>query len=86
MKLDRAAVDRLLNLDDGTLKKTISALISAAGLDSNAASEVTGDLNAIRNVLSRVSDSDISNMTKVLGEERTAAMLEKLGKDANERQ
>lgn len=80
MKIDRTLLDRLLSLDDQTLARTITALASAAGVDQSAARAAVSDLRLVRASLSNATDSDISKAIDMLGEERTRALLNALGK------
>ena len=80
MKIDRTLLDRLLSLDDQTLARTITALASAAGVDQIAARAAVSDLRLVRASLSNATDSDISKAIDMLGEERTRALLNALGK------
>lgn len=80
MKIDRTLLDRLLSLDDQTLARTITALASATGVDQSAARAAVSDLRLVRASLSNATDSDISKAIDMLGEERTRALLNALGK------
>lgn len=80
MKIDRTLLDRLLSLDDQTLARTITALAAAAGVDQSAARAAVSDLRLVRASLSNATDSDISKAIDMLGEERTRALLNALGK------
>lgn len=80
MKIDRTLLDRLLSLDDQTLARTITALASAAGVDQSAARAAVSDLRLVRASLSNATNSDISKAIDMLGEERTRALLNALGK------
>lgn len=79
MQLDKTMLDRLLALDDITLAKTINALANAAGIDKRAAESAVQNLRLVRASLSNATDADLKNAAAMLGEERTAAMLEQLG-------
>ncbi len=83
MKIDRSALEKLMGLDDKTLIDTINSLADAAGLDKKTVLGVTGNLDALRQGLSKVSDKDISSAVNMLGEERTAEVLNKIKEGGN---
>lgn len=83
MQIDKKALERLLALDDATLKKTISALASSAGIDPRSVESVTGDLGKIRSGLSKVSERDIASAVNMLGDERTSELMKKIKSDQN---
>lgn len=83
MQIDKKALERLLSLDDETLKKTISALAASAGLGQKAVESVTADLGKVRTSLSKASDADIASAVNMLGNERTAEIMKKLKSDQN---
>lgn len=78
MKPDKASVDRLLSLDDSTLEKTIAQIAAAAGLDKNSVRAVTGNLGALREGISKLSESDLDAALKMLGKDRASVVAEKL--------
>ena len=84
MKLDKTALDRILSLDDETLKKTISALAAKAGIDEKAASAAASNIRLVRQSLSNATDSDIEKAMSMLGKDKAAAISEELGGCGNE--
>lgn len=78
MQLDKTTLDRLLSLDDVTLAKTITALAAATGIDPRAAQAAVSNLRLVRAGLSNATDADIKRAASMIGEQRIAAMMEKL--------
>jgi len=74
MKLDKTALDRILSLDDDTLKKTIIGLASKAGIDEKAAESAASNIRLVRQSLSNATDSDIEKAMSMLGKERANAI------------
>ncbi len=83
MKIDKSALDKLMSLDDKALADTISSLANAAGLDPKTVHKVTGNLDALRQSISKVSEKDISSAVSMLGEERTADVINKIKGNGN---
>ena len=83
MKIDKSALDKLLGFDDKTLINAINTLADTVGLDKNTVRSITGNLDTLRQGLSNVSDKDISSAVNMLGEERTAEVINKLKGNGN---
>lgn len=81
MQLDKTALDRLLSLDDVTLKKTIASLADAAGIDKRAAQAAMSNLRLVRASLSNATDADIARAAELIGKDRIASMLENSDKN-----
>ncbi len=83
MKPDKTSIDRLLALDDAALEKAVISIASAAGLDSNGIRAVTGNLEALREGITKMTDSEINAALSLLGNKRASAVLEKLKGENN---
>ena len=83
MKPDKASVDRLLSLDDSTLERTGESIAAAAGRDNNSIRAVTGNLGALREGISKMTESDINAALKMLGKDRISAAADILKDDAD---
>ncbi len=83
MQLDKTALDRLLSLDDETLKKTITSLAAAAGIDPRAAQSAVSNLRLVRASLSNATDADIARAANMIGKEKVESMMENLNKSEN---
>lgn len=79
MKLDKTALDRLLSLDDATLKKTIASLAKAAGINEDAANAAASNLRLVRQSLSNATDADIEKAMGMIGADRAEAIKNSLG-------
>lgn len=75
MQIDKTTLDRLLSLDDATLAKTINMLASAAGIPPEATGSAIKNLRIVRASLSNATNEDIQKAMGMLGEERTAALM-----------
>ncbi len=79
MKLDKTALDRILSLDDETLKKTIMTLAGKAGIDQKTAESAASNLRLVRQSLSNATDSDIDKAMSMLGKDRSDAVAKVIG-------
>ncbi len=79
MQIDKTMLDRLLSLDDVTLSRMISALAAATGIEKSAADAAVNNLRLVRASLSNATDADIEKVVSMLGEDRSAELLKKLG-------
>ncbi len=85
MQIDKTTLDRLLSLDDVTLAKVISMLSAAAGIPTEASNSAIKNLRIVRASLSNATNEDIQKAVSLLGEERTAALMNLLGGQKNDR-
>lgn len=66
MKLDRKALDRLLNLNDSQLKGVIESIAAESGLDLSSFGISSRDIESIRKALSAATDEDITRAAEEL--------------------
>lgn len=62
MQLDKAALDRMLRLDDSQLRLLIAQLAAGAGIASNSLQVSDADLAALRRALSSASPEALSQL------------------------
>jgi len=79
MKLDKTALDRLLSLDDESLKRTIESLAKAVGINGSAADAAASNLRLVRQSLSNATDADIEKALSMRGKDRADAINKTLG-------
>ncbi|MGN1047539.1 MAG: hypothetical protein ACI4QZ_02915 [Eubacteriales bacterium] len=66
MKLDRKALDRILKMDDNSLKMIVETLGAEAGLDLGAFNISSQDVASIRRALAEADEEDIENAARQL--------------------
>lgn len=66
MKLDRKALDRILKMDDNSLKMIVEALGAEAGLDLGDFNISSQDVASIRRALAEADETDIENAARQL--------------------
>lgn len=67
MQIDRAAVEKLLSLNDFQLKLVIRRLLKENGIDAHDLNIDTGNIAAIRQMLEGATDEDIQRFAEMLG-------------------
>ncbi|MEE0970604.1 MAG: hypothetical protein U0M06_14650 [Clostridia bacterium] len=68
MKLDKKSLDRLLGLNDESLKGVIRSIAAETGLDLSSFGISDGDIASIRRALSSATDADIKKAAEQLEE------------------
>lgn len=66
MKLDRRALDRLLQMNDAQLRAFVDKLASEYGLDLSTLSVREGDMEGLRRALRMASDEQLLDLTRNL--------------------
>lgn len=84
MQIDKTTLDRLLSLDDATLAKTINMLSAAAGIPAEATNSAIKNLRIVRASLSNATNEDIQKAMGMLGEERTATLMNILNRQKSD--
>ena len=64
MQIDRAALERLLSLNDRQLKSIITRLATESGIDPHEFNIDLADVASIRSALSCASDDDLRRITE----------------------
>lgn len=70
MKLDRRALDRLLQMNDAQLRTFVDKLAGEYGLDLSALSVREGDMEGLRRALRMASDEQLLDLTRNLRRRR----------------
>ena len=70
MQLDRAALEKLLNMNDAQLKYVITKLATEAGLDLSSFNISANDINSVRRALSGATDEDIARAAEQMRQRR----------------
>lgn len=68
MKLDRNALEKLLNLNDSQLKNLMETIALESGIDLSKFNISTQDISSIRSALSNATDRDIEMAEKQISE------------------
>lgn len=67
MQFDRKSVDRMLNMEDDSLRQLIAGLARDAGIDPAALKISPADLTALRRAFGSMSDEELRRMAGQLG-------------------
>ncbi|MBE6575007.1 MAG: hypothetical protein E7654_01885 [Ruminococcaceae bacterium] len=62
MQFDRKSVDRMLNMEDDSLRQLIAGLARDAGIDPAALKVSAADLAALRRAVGSMSDEELRRM------------------------
>ena len=68
MQFDRKSVDRILNMDDDSLRQLIAGLARNAGIDPAALKIGTADLASLRRAFGTMSDEELRRLTGQTGQ------------------
>ena len=74
--IDKKELDKINNISDDELRKSISQVAQSAGLDSNTIGQMLSDIGAIRKTVSTVSQNDIDAIVRNLGEENVGKIAD----------
>lgn len=67
MQIDRAAVNKLLSLNDFQLRIVIKRLLRENGIDAESLNIDTRNITAIRRALENATEDDIKRFSEMLG-------------------
>ena len=81
MELDRNLVDRITELDDVTLNKSIGKVAESMGIDASLAQMYLGDMSKIREAVKNLTQEDLNQITQTLGQENTQKLVENIRKE-----
>lgn len=70
MQFDRKSVDRMLNMEDDSLRQLIAGLARDAGLSPDALKVSPADLAALRRAFGSMSDEELRRMAQQFGEQK----------------
>lgn len=68
MQFDRKSVDRMLNMEDDSLRQLIAGLARDAGIDPAALKIGPADLAALRRAFGAMSDEELHRLAGQLGQ------------------
>lgn len=68
MQFDRKSVDRMLNMEDDSLRQLIAGLARDAGIDPAALKIGSADLAALRRAFGAMSDEELRRLAGQLGQ------------------
>ena len=70
MQIDRAALNKLLNLNDRQLRLIVSRLANESGIDPAEFNINTKDIESIRRALSSATDADLQRIAEMYAQNR----------------
>lgn len=74
--IDKKELDKIKNISDDELRKSIAQVAQSAGLDSNTIGQMLSDIGAIRKTVSTVSQNDIDAIVRNIGEENVGKIAD----------
>ncbi|MCQ2433208.1 MAG: hypothetical protein MJ175_11450 [Clostridia bacterium] len=75
---DQKAIDKVLNLDDEQLRKTISVLAGISGMNEKQAARLTKNTEMIRRKLAGMTEDDLRRMIAGIDTEKLKLAAEQL--------
>lgn len=84
MNVDRGSIDRILALDDKTLRELAQSIAQASGAQGKRAQKLVNDVGFLREKLARLSVRDAQRLVEAAGEEKSgeiARLLRERGVD-----
>ncbi|MBR0231282.1 MAG: hypothetical protein IJQ53_03550 [Clostridia bacterium] len=72
MNVDRGSIDRILALDDETLRSLAQSIAQASGADGRRARKLANDVGFLREKLARLTPEDARRLVEAAGEEKSA--------------
>lgn len=85
MKNRESLRNKLLNTDDETLKRMLSALAAASGMDEARKNAMLTDLPRLRRLLTETSDEQLSALLSSMGTGSLAEALKRMNNNKNNR-
>ena len=84
MNIDRGSIERILALDDESLKRLAESIALASGAGEKRTRKFTGDVNGLRAALARLTPRDAQRLVEAAGREKSeeiARLLRERGVD-----
>ena len=85
MKNRESLRTKLQNTDDETLKRMLSALAAASGMDEARKNAMLSDIPRLRSLLTETTDEQLSSLVSSMGTEGLAEALKKMNNGKNNR-
>lgn len=85
MKNRESLRTKLQNTDDETLKRMLSALAAASGMDEARKNAMLSDIPRLRRLLTESTDEQLSSLVSSMGTEGLAEALKKMNNGKNNR-
>ena len=80
MQIDKNKLHSLANLDDETLKKTITQTAAQCGADTRKVSASLSDMGRLRATMMSLSEKDIEKILRAVGPENAQIIAENIKK------
>lgn len=84
MNVDRGSIDRILALDDKTLRELAQSIAQVSGAQGRRTQKLVNDVGFLREKLARISVRDAQRLVEAAGEEKSgeiARLLRERGVD-----
>ena len=78
MQIDKEKLNKYLNLSDEEFKQKISDAAKASGLENNKVNHILRDTKNIKKMIGNMTESDLQNAIKAMGDEKIAQMIQNL--------
>lgn len=78
MNIDRNSIDRILAMDDDSLKRLALEIADAAGADRRRAEKLTANLDRVRAMISGMTPQEIEKLTSSIDREKSREIAEAL--------
>ena len=78
MNIDRGSIDRLLALDDASLRQLAESIARASGADGRRARRLVNDVDFLREKLRSLTPRDAQRLVEAAGAEKSAEIAELL--------
>lgn len=79
--INKENIDKFLLLSDEEIRKRISGAASAGNISQEKLKGALSDTNRVKEVISKMSPSDIERFIRIIGRENAEKMAEKLRED-----
>ena len=75
---DKENLEKFLNLSDSEIKNRINSAAHAGSISPERLKNVLADTDKVRNIISKMTPSDVDRLIKIIGKEKAEEMAEKL--------
>lgn len=84
MNIDENTINRLMALDDDSLREIIKKIASAAGADPVKAERMSADIGGIKKTISRMTPSDAERFINIAGKDKSEEILRMINRDCKD--
>ena len=80
MEPSKKDINRILQLSDEELKKTIEEIAKAIGADGKKAEALTSDIPSLKSNLSKMNDADLKRIIESAGKDKAQKIMNEINK------